>query len=333
MNTFTPTTGLSRFRQEREGNWQRLEMLLDLVERKSPRRLSSADLIELPRLYRSTLSALSIARDTSLDGSMIAYLESLSTRAYFILYGTRTSFWRQIGDFFLRGWPSAVRGIWQETLLIAALFFASGIAGYFLVLSDPAWFSAIVPGNLAGGRDMQASAEFLRSTLYNSEGRDGLEVFATYLFTHNSQISIMAFALGFAFGVPTMFLIASNGVLLGAFYAVFVPKGLGVGLTGWLLIHGSTELFAIILAGAAGLHIGRAVAFPGTRSRIAAVSESGRRAALAMIGVIVMLLVAGLLEGFARQLITDDTARFAIAATMFAIWVGYFAFAGRRVRD
>ncbi|MBA4761419.1 stage II sporulation protein M [Sphingomonas sp.] len=322
--------GVSQFRAEREADWQRLEAMLDLIEKKSPRRLSSEDLFELPRLYRSTLSALSIARETSLDGSMIAYLESLSTRAYFILYGCRDSFWKQLGGFFAQGWPAAVRWMVPEILIIAALFIGSGLAGYFLVLADPGWFGAIVPGELASGRNMQASVETLRESIYGAPDHDGLEIFATFLFTHNSQVSIMAFALGFAFGIPTLFLIASNGVLLGAFYAAFVSKGLGVGFTGWLMIHGSTELSAIILAGAAGLHIGRAVAFPGDRSRLAAAGEAGRRGALVMIGVVIMLLVAGLLEGFARQLITADAARFAIAATMFAIWVVYFALVGRR---
>lgn len=322
--------GLTQFRREREGDWQRLERMLDLVEKKSPKRLTNDDLIELPRLYRATLSALSVARETSLDASMIAYLESLSTRAYFILYGCREPLWRQLGTYFTHGWPAAVRGIAGETILIAALFFASALAGYFMVLADPAWFSAIVPPELAGGRNLQASAEYLRGTLYGPPEQGGLEIFATYLFTHNSQVSILAFALGFAFGIPTFFLIAQNGVMIGAFYAVFVPKGLGYGLTGWLMIHGTTELSAIILSGAAGLHIGRAVAFPGNRTRIAAASDAGRRGALVMIGVVIMLLVAGLLEGFARQLITHDVARYAIATVMFAFWLGYLTMAGRR---
>ncbi|WP_066656441.1 MULTISPECIES: stage II sporulation protein M [unclassified Sphingomonas] len=322
--------GVSQFRAEREADWQRLEAMLDLIEKKSPRRLSSEDLFELPRLYRSTLSALSIARETSLDGSMIAYLESLSTRAYFILYGCRDSFWKQLGGFFAHGWPAAVRGMVPEILIIAALFIGSAVAGYYLVMADPGWFGAIVSSELAGDRNMQSSVETLRESIYGAPEHGGLEIFATFLFTHNSQISILAFALGFAFGIPTLLLIASNGVMVGAFYAVFISKGLGVGFTGWLMIHGSTELSAIILAGAAGLHIGRAVAFPGERSRLAAAGAAGRRGALVMIGVVIMLLVAGLLEGFARQLITADAARFAIAATMFAIWVVYFTLGGRR---
>ena len=74
--------------------------------------------------------------------------------------------------------------------------------------------------------------------------------FATYLFTHNSQIAIFAFALGFAFAVPTILLILYNGLMLGAFFAVFAAKGLAFNLAGWLMIHGTTELFAIAIAGA-----------------------------------------------------------------------------------
>ena len=75
--------------------------------------------------------------------------------------------------------------------------------------------------------------------------------------------------------------------------------GLGVALGGWLFIHGVTELFAITLAGAAGFRIGWALAFPGEQSRIDALTR--RRAGIAatvMVGVVVMLVVAGLLEGF-----------------------------------
>ncbi|WP_033921362.1 stage II sporulation protein M [Sphingomonas sp. 37zxx] len=325
----TPFFTARNFRAEREGDWARLEALLDIVEKRSAKRLSPAELVELPRLYRATLSALSIARETSLDASLVGYLESLATRAYFILYSGRTPMLRQLIGFFARGWPQAVRGIMPEILLALALFAASALAGYALVVADPAWFAGIVDDGMANGRDMQASKAFLQDSLYGEPKANGLDVFATQLFTHNSQVSILVFALGFAFGVPTMLLLAANGALMGAFFAVYVPKGLGWGLLGWLSIHGTTEIFAILIAAGAGFHIGRAVAFPGARTRMAAAAEAGRRAAITMIGVVVMLLVAGLLEGFARQLVRTDDARYAIALTMLAAWSGYFAFGGR----
>lgn len=90
------------------------------------------------------------------------------------------------------------------------------------------------------------------------------------------------------------------------------------------MIHGTTELFAIILSGAAGFSIGWAVAFPGARTRVDAAADAGRRAATAMAGVVVMLFVAGLLEGFARQLVQPDVARYAIAVAMLTAWLTYF---------
>ena len=87
--------------------------------------------------------------------------------------------------------------------------------------------------------------------------------FATFLFTHNAQIAIFAFALGFACAVPTVLLILYNGLMLGAFFALFAAKGLGPNVAGWLMIHGTTEIFAICISGAAGIRIGMAIAFPG----------------------------------------------------------------------
>ena len=85
-----------------------------------------------------------------------------------------------------------------------------------------------------------------------------------------------------------------------------------------------------MLAGAAGFRIGWSVVFPGELSRLAAASASGRTAALAMAGVVAMLFVAGLLEGFGRQLIIDDAARYAIGGAMLLLWLLYFYWPRRR---
>jgi uncharacterized membrane protein SpoIIM required for sporulation len=314
----------TRFRAAHESDWARLDTLLKRIEKRSIKALSDEDLIALPLLYRTTLSALSVARDTSLDRGLIVYLEQLCTRAYFQIYGVQTSAWRQLVQFFVRGWPEAVRALWRETLICVLLTAASAAVAFFLVRSDPGWYYGIIPEGLAGGRDPSASAEALRATLYDTGGDTLLATFATYLFTHNSQIAIFAFALGFAFAVPTVLLILYNGLMLGAFFAVFAAKGLSWNLGGWLIIHGTTEIFAIVLAGASGLRIGTAIAFPGRDSRTDAAVRAGRGAATAMAGTVVMLAVAGLLEGIGRQTVTDDLSRYLIGAAMLAGWLTYF---------
>ena len=314
----------TRFRKAREADWERLEYLVGRIEKRSVRALSDEDLLALPLLYRSALSSLSVARETSLDRALISYLEQLCTRAYFQIYGVPTSALRQIGRFFAKSWPEAVQAIWRETLVAFLLTVAGAVVAYLLVRNDPTWFFGIMPEGLSAGRDPSASAETLRATLYGASKDDGLAVFATYLFTHNAQIAIFAFALGFAFAVPTVLLILYNGLMLGAFFAIFAAKGLAFNLTGWLMIHGTTEIFAICISGAAGIRIGTAIAFPGPSSRADAAVDAGRTAATAMAGTVIMLAVAGLLEGVGRQTILSDNLRMLIGAAALMSWIGYF---------
>lgn len=324
-----------RFRSEREWDWRRLDGLLRKLEQRGAAGLSDDDLLALPILYRSTLSALSVARATSLDKALIEYLESLCARAYFFVYGPRSTLLDRLSRFFSTDLPGTVKGLWLETLITAAILILGIAAGWLLVAHDPDWYSAFVSHELSGGRDPSATTAFLREGLYDGPKPEesGLSVFATFLFTHNAQISLLAFALGFAFCLPTALLVMTNGCMMGAMLALYFKRGLGFEFTGWLMIHGVTELFAIILAGAAGLRIGWTVAFPGARSRQDALAEAGRNGAMVMGGVVVMLFVAGLLEGFGRQLITLDLARYAIAATTGAVWLAYFYLPRRKAGD
>ena len=318
-----PELKSARFRREREAEWRRLERLLQRLEREPASRLSDEDLLAIPVLYRAALSALSVARETSLDRGLLDYLESLCARAYFLVYGARPSLRTRVAGFFQRDWPAAARALWRETLLSAGLMALGVAVAAWLYAVDADWYFAFVPRQYAGGRDPTATTAALRDVLYQHGHGDMLQLFAAFLFTHNAQISVLAFALGFAFGVPTALLVFTNGATLGAMLALYASHGLLLPLGGWLLIHGVTELLATVLAGATGFRIGWALAFPGDRSRVEAASAAGRQAATLMAGVLVMLMVAGVLEGVGRQLITSDLARYAIAGLSGAGWLAY----------
>lgn len=312
------------FRRERESDWAAFEALVDRLESGSLRRLSDEDLLALPGYYRATLSSLSIARATSLDVALIEYLEALAVRGYFLIYGVRETRLARLAHFFRTGWPAAVRGLWKETLLIAIVVALAAVTSYTLVANDPSWYAALIPDMFNDERQPGASVETLRQTIYGVPEDGGFHIFATFLFTHNSQVSITSYALGFAFGVPTLLLEFYQGIPLGALFAVFHKAGLGWDFAAWLSIHGTTELFAAVLSGACGLRIGTAFAFPGPKSRMGAAADAGKTSGAAMLGVILMLLLAGLLEGFARQLVQSMTLRFAIGGTLLAFWLTYF---------
>ncbi|WP_139792196.1 stage II sporulation protein M [Henriciella litoralis] len=313
-----------RFREEREDEWANLDKIVTRAEKRGVRALSDEDMLALPRLYRQAISSLSVARSISLDQNVLAYLETLCARAYFFVYGTRASMSTRIAQFFRRDWPRAVSAAALPTLLSALCLFGGALLAFLLCLDDMEWFWTFHTGG--DSRNPDASYEYLRSTLYTTDQSlaDLLAAFAAQLFSHNSAIALFAFALGFCFGIPTAVLLVYNGVYLGSFYAVFWQKGLGAELTGWLLIHGVTELFAIVLAGAAGFMIGGAAAFPGKKSRMQSMRDTGNEAALVIMGAVLMLFIAALLEGFGRQLINSDVARYVIALASLGMWLVYF---------
>jgi uncharacterized membrane protein SpoIIM required for sporulation len=313
-----------RFRQEREADWKRLESIVTRMEGGRLRRLADEDILALPVLYRTVASSLSIARETSLDAATLAYLESLVQRAWFLVYGPRASLGAWLRRFLGGGWSAAVRAIWLDLLIALAVMVAGVLVGWLLVASDPEWYHALVPGQFADTRVPGASRAVLHDTLFGNQGQTAMSAFAAYLFSNNAQVSILAFALGFAFGIPSLLLLVQNTATLGAMLWLYHGQGLLIDFAGWLAVHGTTELFAILLAGAAGLHIGRSMAFPGDRPVMQAAAEAGRRASQVMVGVVLMLVVAAMLEGFARQLIDNTPGRFAVGGAMLLFWLTYF---------
>lgn len=319
------------FRKEREASWRRLQTLVNRVETRGLRSLSGAELAELPQLYRGALSALSVARAISLDRNLLEFLESLCQRAYLAVYASRRHAWDVVANYFLRQLPQAVRKFrWH--LFTAFLFLAVGIAaGYLVTVNDPEKFYAFVDEGLAGARGPERSQAEMHRSLYGDESIAASDAghFAGHLFQNNAGLAIICFALGFAAGLPVFWFMISTGLMVGAFVGVYHPFGLELDMIAWLSIHGVTELLAILIAAAGGLALAHALVFPGEFSRLESLARAGRQAGLLIVGGVLMLFVAGLLEGFARAWVNDMHARFVVAGITAVIWFAYFTFAGR----
>jgi uncharacterized membrane protein SpoIIM required for sporulation len=313
-----------RFRLERESEWRRLEDIVKRMEGGGLRRIPDDDLLALPTLYRTAASSLAVARETSLDAATLAYLEALVQRAWFQVYGPRQGFARWLRDFFLGGWSRAVREIWLDICIALFMMVAGTFVGWLLVAQNEEWYYRLIPGGVADTRVPGASREELLATLATEESAAGLSTFAAQLFSNNSAVCILAFALGFAFGIPSLMLLVHNTAMLGAILWLFAGQGLLVEMSAWLSVHGTTELFGILLSGAAGLHIGRAMAFPGTRPVLEAAADAGRRGAVVMVGVAIMMVIAAILEAFPRQLVDGASGRFVIGGAMLTFWLAYF---------
>ncbi|WP_421789033.1 stage II sporulation protein M [Hyphobacterium sp.] len=324
----------ARFREQREADWKRLEELVTRAERGAAARLSFEESQELARLYRSATTSLSVARDVSLDKALLVYLEALVARAFIAVYAPQETLGGVVTRFVARSAPQAMRRSWLGLLLGFLAMGLGGIIAYALYFQDSAWYYTFMPAGLAGGRDPGASTEMLRDALFDTDHNvlASLGAFAAFLFSHNTRVAFFAFALGIFACVPSFLLTLYNGLVLGAFVALHVERGLGYEVFGWLSIHGVTELSAIAIAAGGGFGLGLAFLFPGDMPRKDALRAASKDAVKLAIIAAIMLFAAGLLEGFGRQLIQSTEVRLAVGWGIGALWLGWFLLASWRRR-
>ncbi|QYX55720.1 stage II sporulation protein M [Roseovarius sp. SCSIO 43702] len=321
----------TRFRKEREAGWKKLDALVTQAEKRGVQGMSYEDTLALASLYRQAMNSLSVARAISMDRALLAYLEALCARAYLVVYAPQESVTGVLGRLFTHGIPQAVRRCGTALFIGFLAMILGAFTGYMLYLQDPAWFFTFVPGELADGRTPSASTSYLRSTLFDDDRHSGesLGVFASFLFSHNTQVAILTFTLGIFVTLPSFILTYYNGLILGAFFAMFAQAGLGYELFGWLSIHGVTELSAICVACAGGAQLGLAVLLPGNRTRRAALRERGRDAVKLMVLAGLMLIVAAFVEGFLRQTVQSTELRLAIGWGLGLGWIAWLLLSGR----
>ena len=319
-----------RFRQEREASWRALEALVDRVQRSGLGSLSAEELGRLPVLYRAALSSLSVARAIALDAALLAYLNALAARAHVVLHGGREPFAPAFRRFWARTFPAAVRSLrWHTLVTVLLTALGTGVAWRELA-RDPGRFSDFVPPAYAQGRGPEAADADLRQVLQAKEApRSTLIHFSSFLFTHNATIGLASLGFGFAAGVPTAYLVLTNGLILGAFGWLYGSRGLGWEFWAWTLPHGVTEIWALLLCAAAGLRMGQALVFPGRVSRLQSLRRAGDTAGVVALGSVAMFGVAGLIEGVFRQSVGEAAIRWTVAGTTFALWSVYFSLAGR----
>lgn len=313
------------FRREREASWRDLERLVERAEKRGVRGLSAAELARLPGRYRMAVSSLSVARAISLDRNLVEWLDALCVRAYGVVYGVRRGFFAACRDLLVVRFPAIVRARRAAVALAAVALVLGAVVGWATTAADAERFYSYVPGSLADERGPHASTETLRAALYVREPAPRrLAHFAAALFTNNARVGILSFVLGFLAGFPTAVLLFYNGLILGSFASVYHGRGLGLELWAWLLPHGVPELSALVLCGAAGLLLAQGLLFPGRLARLEHLARCGRDAGVLVAAAVVLLFVAGFVEGVLRQTILDPAARLALAvagAVGLVVWL------------
>lgn len=308
---------LAEFVEQRRPKWSALERLLDTVERDGLARLSLDDARALSRLYRSTSSDLLWVRARAGAAELSGYLNDLVGRAYAITYPGRRFRWSAIGRFLSFGFPDVLWREWRMFVAALLLFVAGFGFGWIGMMFDPEAAPYLVP-------DQHQTLDPEQRAKDEAEGKvAGIgeqAAFTSFLFTHNIQVSFLAFALGLTAGLGTAILMFLNGIMLGSLAWVYASKGLAGWFWAWILPHGVPEITAIVIAGAAGFVLARAMVAPKGLSRRAALKREGVTALQLLLGTLALFVLAGFIEGTISQIHPPKLS--VVFKISFAVMVG-----------
>lgn len=283
---------IQRWLARQEPRWQRLEVLLQQAESKSLKRLSAQEVQELSGLYRLVASDLARAKARQVGPAITEKLQGLTMRGYAQIYqGGRRQEWRQISDFYRWGFPQVVQETWIQTAIATTIFLIGGLIGWWYTWRDPAFMQVIVPEHIINL--VQEEGKLWMGSIVGVE-----PLASSSIMQNNISVTFATFAGGMLAGVWTSFILWYNGLSIGAIATLVGQNNLAYPFWAFVFPHGSLELPAIFLSGGAGLCLAQGLVFPGQRKRLDALRIAGGRAIQLMFGVVPMLVIAGIIEGF-----------------------------------
>jgi len=308
----------TKFIEQNKDKWLRFEQQME-DDLRDPESLKD--------LFIEITDDLSYSRTFYPNRSVRVYLNSLAQRIFFTLYRGRTAPGRRLVSFWLDELPRVIYEARRDFLLAFLVFALACGIGMLSSAMEPQFIRSIL-GDAYVDQTIQNIESGDPMAIYKDRDRLGMSVGITM---NNIYVAILAFVLGILAGVGTIALLLRNGIMLGSFQYFFIERDLfwESFLTVWL--HGTLEISAIIIAGAAGITMGRGLAFPGTFTRMQAFQRSARRGLKILIGTVPIFILAGFIEGYlTRHTDTPDVIRGVFIAVcalfvfMYFVWYPRF---------
>lgn len=296
----------------KRARWEEFRALAGGVQRKGLASLGEDGVGEFAARYRELTADLARARTYGGSAGTIYALERVVGSGHNLFYRPARQSLRRVLHWLAKGFPRLVRKRWAPIALAAVLLYAPGIVGFVLLVTRPENERLLVPG------EMVARAEEAQGRRARGEGYIDVPLSHEYLSAHivsrNIQVSFLCFALGITAGIGTAVILITNGLSIGTVLAAFSNRGALDVIGLFVLPHGVIELTAICIAGGAGLWMGSALLLPGEKTRLAALAERAREAVALIAGVAMLLVVAGLIEGFISPSKIPTPGKLAVAA-------------------
>jgi len=302
----------TKFIEQNKDKWHRFEQQME-EDLRDPESLKD--------LFIEITDDLSYSRTFYPNRSVRVYLNSLAQRIFFRLYRGRSAPGRRLLSFWLDELPRVIYEARRDFLLSFLVFLLAFGIGMLSSAMEPQFVRSIL-GDAYVDQTIQNIESGDPMAIYKDRDRLGMSVGITM---NNLYVAILTFVLGILAGVGTIALLLRNGIMIGSFQYFFIERDLfwESFLTVWL--HGTLEISAIIIAGAAGITMGRGLAFPGTYTRMQAFQRSARRGLKILIGIVPIIILAGFIEGYlTRHTETPDVIRGVFIAVCAFFVVMYF---------
>lgn len=288
-------------------SWQRLEALTA----RGPRALArqGADRIaEAVRLYLSASAHLAELRTRSGDRQLERYLSRIVATAHGTIYGSRPRTPRDVAAVFGERYREALSRTRAHVGLAALVLLGVCVAVGLWTWASPEARAGIVPGYV--------------DTLGQDPGslRDASGGLSAAIFLNNVRVALLAFGVGITLGAGTVWVLVSNGVLIGGLAGAAVALGGGGRFFALVLPHGFLELLAIAIAAGAGIRMGWSIVDPGDRTRTEALATAGRDAALVVVGVVPAFALAAIIEGLVTGVTGLPALEIAAGAAVAAVY-------------
>ena len=300
-------------------------MLVDRSNKGGISALDHRELQELGLLYRQTASDLAKVREDVTSNQLAFYLNQLLGRAHNLIYMGHKPKISGLVRFYAQTFPRVFRETFRQTLLALLIFVVTGIATWAVTIHDPTFAHRML------GPQMMDTIE--RKEMWTQSIVTIKPLAASGILTNNLAVSFTTFAMGITAGIGTIWMMVTNGMLIGVIGAATWRAGMALQLWTFVAPHGVLELPAIFIAGGAGLEIARGMLFPGLLPRRESLARAGGRAARLVLGIVPILVIAGIIEGFLSPSGIAVPLKFLLAAVLFAALTTYLARPGTPVPE
>lgn len=293
--------------------WRKAEMLL------GDRLFATPD--ELVDAYNEVTSDLAFSQTHFPESAVTPYLNDLALALHRDLYRNKRDPWMRLVTFWTHEVPLSVYEARRPLLVSLAVFVAFIIIGMLSTLGDPE-FPRLILGD--GYVDM---------TLDNIERGEPMAVYGgdsqllsfLGITINNVKVAFLTFVMGIFTSFGTCYFLMNNGIMVGAFVTFFIVRGLFVESILAIMLHGTLELSAIVIAGGAGITLGNGWLFPGSYSRIQSFVRAARHSVKVLASTVPLFVVAGFIEGFfTRYTEVGDLLRLLVILCSLAFVIFYY---------